>query len=117
MITHVWPVDSFRHCRCGAAAQYFSVIPGLPTPTESVNIVQIFQSTVCSAASQNPFCAALPAGFTTPGVARTAQYLPGRVRFNDQTFVGFGPILPFTLAVEKGFEYATPTSKPTVERS
>jgi hypothetical protein len=54
----------------------------------------------------NPLCAALPAGFTTPGVAPTSQYLPGRVRFNDQTFVGFGPILPFTLNVAKNFEYA-----------
>ena len=86
--------------------QYTNVIPGLPTPTELLNLVQIFHSTVCSAASQNPFCAALPAGFTTPGVASTSQYLPGRVRFNDQTFVGFGPILPFTLAVEKDFQYA-----------
>src|SRR6185503_16013983 len=39
-------------------------------------------------------------------VARTAQYLPGRLRFNDQTFVGFGPLLPFTLNVAQDFEYA-----------
>lgn len=83
--------------------QYFNVIPGSPAPTELLNIVQIFQGTVCSAATANPLC---PAGFTTPGVATTSQYLPGRVRFNDQTFVGFGPILPFTLAVSKNFEYA-----------
>ncbi len=83
--------------------QYFNVIPGSPAPTELLNIVQIFQGTVCSAATANPLC---PAGFTTPGVAATSQYLPGRVRFNDQTFVGFGPILPFTLAVSKNFEYA-----------
>ena len=86
--------------------QYTNVLPGLPTPTASFNVVQIFQGTVCSAATSNPFCAALPAGFTTPGVARTAQYLPGRLRFNDQTFVGFGPLLPFTLNVAKSFEYA-----------
>ena len=36
----------------------------------------------------------------------TAQYLPGRVRFNDQTFAGFGPILPFTLGVAQDFQYA-----------
>jgi hypothetical protein len=71
-----------------------------------LNPLQIFQGTVCSQATQNPLCATLPAGFTTPGVARTAQYLPGRVRFNDQTFVGFGPVFPFTLAVEKAFKYA-----------
>lgn len=86
--------------------QYTNVLPGLPTPTASFNVVQIFQGTVCSAATTNAFCAALPAGFTTPGVARTAQYLPGRLRFNDQTFVGFGPLLPFTLNVAQDFQYA-----------
>ncbi|HEV2884210.1 MAG TPA: TonB-dependent receptor [Pyrinomonadaceae bacterium] len=83
--------------------QYTNVLPGLPTPTELLNLVQIFHSTVCSPASQNPFCGPV---VNTPGVAATSQYLPGRVRFNDQTFVGFGPILPFTLAVAKNFEYA-----------
>jgi hypothetical protein len=28
------------------------------------------------------------------------------MRFNDQTFPGFGPVLPFTLHVQKNFEYA-----------
>ena len=86
--------------------QYTNVLPGSPLPTASFNTVQIFQGTVCSAATTNPFCAAAPAGFTTPGVARTAQYLPGRLRFNDQTFVGFGPLLPFTLNVAQDFQYA-----------
>jgi hypothetical protein len=86
--------------------QYTNVLPGNPAPTQLLNLLQIFQGTVCSPASNNPLCAALPANFTTPGVASTSQYLPGRVRFNDQTFVGFGPILPFTLAVGKDFEYA-----------
>ena len=86
--------------------QYTNVLPGNPAPNQLLNLLQIFQGTVCSPASANPLCAALPAGFTTPGVAPTSQYLPGRVRFNDQTFVGFGPILPFTLAVDKNFEYA-----------
>jgi carboxypeptidase family protein/TonB-dependent receptor-like protein len=86
--------------------QYTNVLPGSPSPDQLLNLLQIFQGTVCSPASSNPFCATLPAGFTTPGVARTSQYLPGRVRFNDQTFVGFGPILPFTLAVAKDFQYA-----------
>ncbi|HEX8069885.1 MAG TPA: TonB-dependent receptor [Pyrinomonadaceae bacterium] len=83
--------------------QYTNVIPGSPLPTASFNLVQIFQGTVCSTATQSPFC---PPGLTTPGVATTAQYLPGRLRFNDQTFVGFGPILPFTLNVAQDFEYA-----------
>lgn len=86
--------------------QYTNVLPGSPSPDQLLNLLQIFQGTVCSPASNNPICAPLGASFTTPGVARTAQYLPGRVRFNDQTFVGFGPILPFTLAVGKDFEYA-----------
>jgi len=86
--------------------QYTNVLPGNPAPNQLLNLLQIFQGTVCSPASNNPICATLPAGFTTPGVAPTSQYLPGRVRFNDQTFVGFGPILPFTLAVGKDFEYA-----------
>lgn len=83
--------------------QYTNVLPGSPSPTASFNVVQIFQGTVCSTATQSPFC---PPGLTTPGVATSAQYLPGRLRFNDQTFVGFGPILPFTLNVDKNFEYA-----------
>lgn len=86
--------------------QFTTVIPGSPSPTASLNLLQLFQGTVCSAASANPLCAALPAGFTTPGVAASSQYLPGQLRFNDQTFVGFGPVLPFTLAVGKDFEYA-----------
>jgi hypothetical protein len=83
--------------------QFTTVIPGSPAPTASLNLLQIFQGTVCSAASANPIC---PAGFTTPGVAPSSVYLPGQIRFNDQTFVGFGPVLPFTLAVGKDFEYA-----------
>jgi hypothetical protein len=83
--------------------QYTNVLPGSPASNQLLNLLQIFQGTVCSPASNNPLC---PPGLTTPGVAATSQYLPGRIRFNDQTFVGFGPILPFTLAVGKDFEYA-----------
>ncbi len=83
--------------------QYFNVLPGNPASNQTINLLQIFQGTVCSTATQNAVC---PPGLTTPGVATTAQYLPGRVRFNDQTFVGFGPLFPFTLAVSKDFEYA-----------
>ena len=87
--------------------QYFNVLPGSPAPNQLLNPLQIFQGTVCSPASGNALCAPLGANFTTPGVATTAQYLPGRVRFNDQTFVGFGPIFPFTLAVGQNFKYAS----------
>jgi len=68
-----------------------------------LNATQVFQGTVCTAATINPLC---PAGFSTPGAAATAQYQFGRQRFNDQTFPGFGPVLPFTLHVSKNFEYA-----------
>lgn len=83
--------------------QYFNVLPGNPASNQLLNLLQIFQGTVCSTATTNALC---PAGLTTPGVATTAQYLPGRVRFNDQTFVGFGPLFPFTLGVGRNFEYA-----------
>src|ERR1044072_8422568 len=93
--------------------------PGSPALRDSttgapvlLNAVQVFQGTVCSQANLSPFCAAaipangLPANFQTPGVAAGAQYQFGRQRFNDQTFPGFGPVLPFTLHVQKNFEYA-----------
>ena len=74
-----------------------------PAPTTFLNAAQIFQGTVCTPASANPIC---PPGLVTPGAATTAQYQFGRQRFNDQTFPGFGTILPFTLFVDKNFEYA-----------
>ncbi|MGI8837725.1 MAG: TonB-dependent receptor domain-containing protein [Pyrinomonadaceae bacterium] len=83
--------------------QYFSVLPGSPASNQTINLLQIFQGTVCSPATTSGLC---PPGLTTPGVAPTSQYLPGRVRFNDQTFAGFGPLLPFTLGVAKDFQYA-----------
>ena len=90
-----------------AAQQQQSVlIPGSPAPTALLNAVQVFQGTVCSVASANPIC---PAGFNTPGVAASAQYQFGRQRFNDQTFPGFGPVLPFTLPIAKDFKYASAT--------
>jgi hypothetical protein len=76
---------------------------GGPTPTALLNATQVFQGTVCTAATVNPLC---PPGVFTPGAAATAQYQFGRQRFNDQTFPGFGPVLPFTLHVSKNFEYA-----------
>lgn len=86
-------------------------ISGSPASTALLNATQIFQGTVCNGTASgaaNPVCLAqgLPATFVTPGVAAGAQYQFGRQRFNDQTFPGFGPVLPFTLPVSKTFEYA-----------
>lgn len=78
--------------------------PGSPAQTALLNAVQVFQGTVCPPGGPvTPIC---PAGVVTPGVAAGAQYQFGRQRFNDQTFPGFGPVLPFTLHVQKSFEYA-----------
>lgn len=78
--------------------------PGSPAQTALLNAVQVFQGTVCPPGG--PVSAICPAGVVTPGVAVGAQYQFGRQRFNDQTFPGFGPVLPFTLHVQKNFEYA-----------
>ena len=78
--------------------------PGSPLQTNLLNAVQVFQGTVCPPGGPvTPIC---PAGVVTPGVAPGSQYQFGRQRFNDQTFPGFGPVLPFTLHVQKNFEYA-----------
>ena len=78
--------------------------PGSPSQVALLNAVQVFQGTVCPPGGPvTPIC---PAGVVTPGVAAGAQYQFGRQRFNDQTFPGFGPVLPFTLHVQKNFEYA-----------
>jgi hypothetical protein len=75
---------------------------GGPAPTALLNATQVFQGTVviCN------FVGAVPGVNCTPGAAATSQYQAGRQRFNDQTFPGFGPVLPFTLHVSKNFEYA-----------
>jgi len=78
--------------------------PGSPLPTSLLNAVQVFQGTVCPPGG--PVTLICPAGVVTPGVAAGSQYQFGRQRFNDQTFPGFGPVLPFTLHVQKTFEYA-----------
>ncbi len=79
-----------------AAQQQQSVLtPGSPAPTSLFNATQVFQGTV------------IPG--LTPGVAASAQYLAGRQRFNDQTFTGFGAVLPFTLPVAQDFQYASAT--------
>ncbi|GIU82723.1 MAG: hypothetical protein KatS3mg006_1787 [Pyrinomonadaceae bacterium] len=88
-----------------AAQQQQSVLtPGSPAPNALLNATQVFHGTVCTAATTNPVC---PTGVFTPGAAPTAQYQFGRQRFNDQTFPGFGPVLPFILSVEKDFKYAS----------
>jgi hypothetical protein len=90
-----------------AQQQQLVSLPGLPGPRELLNATQIFQGTVCSrGATPTPACAALPPGVSTPGVAATADYQFGRQRFNDQTFPGFGTVLPFTLPLTKNFQYA-----------
>ncbi|HKO98962.1 MAG TPA: TonB-dependent receptor [Pyrinomonadaceae bacterium] len=86
-----------------AQQQQSTLISGSPAPTALLNAVQVFQGTVCTAASANPLC---PAGFTTPGAAASSVYQFGRQRFNDQTFPGFGTLLPFTLPISRDFEYA-----------
>ena len=75
---------------------------GGPSPLALLNATQVFQGTVviCN------FAGAVPGVNCTPGAAASAQYQAGRQRFNDQTFPGFGPVLPFTLPVSKNFEYA-----------
>jgi len=78
--------------------------PGSPLQTLLLNAVQVFQGTVCvPGGAVTPIC---PQGVVTPGVAAGTQYQLGRQRFNDQTFPGFGPVLPFTLPVQQNFEYA-----------
>jgi outer membrane receptor protein involved in Fe transport len=81
---------------------------GSPSPTALLNAAQVFQGTVCvPGAPLTPVCAALPPGTFTPGVAPSANYQFGRQRFDDQTFPGFGTVLPFTLPVDKNFQYAS----------
>ena len=90
-----------------AAQQQQAVLTaGSPALTSLLNAAQVFQGTVCNAATVNPVC---PAGFNTPGLASTSQYQFGRQRFNDQTFSGFGTVLPFTLPITKDFKYASAT--------
>jgi hypothetical protein len=85
-----------------AQQQQSTLISGSPSPTALLNAVQVFQGTVvvCNTPTS------IPGVNCTPGVASSAQYQNGRQRFNDQTFPGFGSLLPFTLAVTKDFEYA-----------
>ena len=76
-----------------AQQQQAVLLGGSPTPTALLNATQVFQGTVVPG--------------VTPGAAASAQYQLGRQRFNDQTFPGFGTILPFTLPIGKDFQYAS----------
>lgn len=98
-----------------AAQQQQSVLtPGSPAPTSLFNATQVFQGTVCGVVGS---ASALCGAAVTPGVASSAQYQFGRQRFNDQTFTGFGAVLPFTLPVAKDFQYASATQgNLTIER-
>ena len=98
-----------------AQQQQATLLQGSPSQTALLNAVQVFQGTVCvPGAAPTPIC---PAGTVTPGVAAGTQYQFGRQRFNDQTFPGFGSLLPFTLPVSKDFEYAYATQANfTIER-
>lgn len=90
-----------------AAQQQQAVLTaGSPTPTALLNAAQVFQGTVCGVQGSVPtICGAT----VTPGVSPSAQYQFGRQRFNDQTFPGFGAVLPFTLPIAKDFQYASAT--------
>ncbi len=102
-----------------AAQQQQAVLTaGSPASTALLNASQVFQGTVCvPGAPQTPVCAAQGPGVFTPGVAPTATYQFGRQRFDDQTFPGFGAVLPFSLPISKDFEYASATQANfTVER-
>jgi hypothetical protein len=85
-----------------AQQQQSTLISGSPSPLALLNAVQVFQGTVIVCGPGG-----IPGVTCTPGVASSAQYQNGRQRFNDQTFPGFGSLLPFTLAITKDFEYAS----------
>jgi hypothetical protein len=94
-----------------AAQQQQSVLTaGSPASTALLNAAQVFQGTVCvPGAPQTPVCAAQGPAVFTPGVAPSAVYQFGRQRFDDQTYTGFGAVLPFSLPISKDFEYAYAT--------
>ena len=87
----------------GSQQQQATLLPvGGPSPTALFNAFQVFQGTVCGVNGSNP---AICGAAVTPGIASSAQYLYGQMRFNSSNFTGFGPILPFTLHVGKDFQY------------
>ncbi|MDH3528793.1 MAG: TonB-dependent receptor, partial [Acidobacteriota bacterium] len=91
-----------------AAQQQQAVLTaGSPSPTALLNASQVFHGSVCVPGSTtNPYCNSI-GNPPTPGVAASANYQFGRQRFDDQTFPGFGTVLPFTLPIAKDFQYAS----------
>lgn len=89
----------------GSQQQQSTLLPISPSPTQLLNALQVFQGTVvrCN------FAGAIPGTNCTLGLAPSAEYQPGFMRFNPATFTGFGPILPFTLHVSKNFEFPDAT--------
>lgn len=86
----------------GSQQQQATLLPfGGPSPLGLLNAFQVFQGTVVNC----NFVGANPGVNCTPGLAASAQYLNGFMRFNPSTFTGFGPFLPFTLHVSQDFEY------------
>jgi Carboxypeptidase regulatory-like domain/TonB dependent receptor len=87
----------------GSQQQQATLLPiGGPASNGLLNAFQVFHGTVCGVQGSNP---ALCTGGNTQGVASSAEYLYGQMRFNPSTFTGFGPVLPFTLNVSKDFQY------------
>lgn len=87
----------------GSQQQQATLLPiGGPAPTGLFNAFQVFHGTVCGVQGSS---SAICGSTVTPGVAASSQYLFGQQRFNSSKFTGFGPILPFTLHVDKDFEY------------
>ncbi|MGD9564163.1 MAG: TonB-dependent receptor [Pyrinomonadaceae bacterium] len=100
-----------------AAQQQQAVLTaGTPLPINTttgaptlLNAALVFHGTVCGAQGSSAALCAAYGSPVTPGVASSAEYQFGRQRFNDQTFPGFGPVLPFVLPVGKDFQYASAT--------
>lgn len=87
----------------GSQQQQATLLPiGGPSPTGLLNAFQVMHGTVCGVQGS---VSAICGSAVTPGVASSAQYQYGYMRFNSSTFTGFGPVLPFTLHVSKDFEY------------
>lgn len=87
----------------GSQQQQATLLPiGGPASNGLLNAFQVMHGTVCGVGGS---VAALCGLGNTRGIAPSAQYLYGYMRFDPSKFTGFGPILPFTLHVGKDFQY------------
>ncbi len=87
----------------GSQQQQATLLPiGGPSPTGLLNAFQVMHGTVCGVNGSNP---AICGAAVTQAIAPSAIYQFGRMRFDSSRFTGFGPVLPFTLHVNKDFEY------------